>query len=109
MAEDIWKKIVGNAIPILLVALFSILGFLVLQIFLLNNKINENKLEDVKHYMELDRKFEVQKVTVNNIKNMVERMRHLGGSSNEDFSSMDLFDYSDLYSLYPLDFLSNKR
>jgi len=110
MAEDIWKKIIGNIVPIMFAALLSVIGFLVLQVFLLNSNLNEHKLENLKMYMELDRKFEVQKVTVSNLKNIIDRMNYSkGGLSCEEASQVDFLADSGSSSFHSLGFFGNEE
>lgn len=103
MKEKILERLISNIIPILLAAMFSVIGFLVVQLFLLNNKINELKVDEIRHYMELTQKIEVQKVTIDNLQTKMDRLNHGGGLSYERFSQMDFSSYCDSDSLYPLD------
>lgn len=95
MAEKIWEKLITNIIPILLAAMFSVIGFLAIQILGLNKEIGRFRTEELRHYMDLDKRIALQEVTISNLKTRLDRQEvgdreyktgnFLG--SNDDFSN----------------------
>lgn len=77
MAERVWGAIVANVLPIVLAFVFSIIGFLALQVFTMKGdmvkEIAELKITFTEQYGELDKKLALNTHTIDDLVKTIDK------------------------------------
>lgn len=87
MAKEIFEKIVANLLNILWVATFTVLGFLVVQIFALKGDIAEFRVATTEKYGELDKQLALNTQAISDLGKKFDK---LNGTLSGDTASLTL-------------------